>query len=91
MKHTKLLASAFALYLLGTNAACAQLDVQLNLGQPGYVVAQPAYVSPYPTYYDPHHRGHDFKYWQEHRQPAHEVPRGHEAPRGHEEHGGEHR
>lgn len=67
MKRKVLLGTA-AFYLVCSTAAHAQMSVQLNLGQPAYMVAPaPAYVSPYPDYYDPGHRRHDYAYWQ-HRQ-----------------------
>lgn len=67
----RILLSAAALYLLSSAAAYAQLNVELNLGQPAYVEAAPVYapvyMAPYPTYYDPRHRDHDYGYWREHR------------------------
>lgn len=75
---TKKLVLAIAALTLTSGAAYAQLNVDLNIGQPAPVyvapapVYAPAYVEPYPHYYDPHHRGHDYAYWhgrhvEEHR------------------------
>ena len=61
----KMLLGAAVLYLLSGSAAYAQLNVELNVGQPAYVEPAPAYVAPYPTYYDPHHRNHDLGYWRD--------------------------
>lgn len=78
----KIFLSAAAIYLLSSAAADAQMNVQLNVGAPAYMVAPaPVYMSPYPDYYDPRHRRHDYQYWQ-HRN-------GHAGNGGHEEHGRE--
>jgi hypothetical protein len=77
------LLGAAALYLLTATIAYAEVNVDLNIGVPTYVVPAPAYISPYPTYYDPAHRGRDWGYWREHHEPRRE-PR-HDEHR-HDEH-----
>jgi len=86
----KIVLSTVGFYLLVSATAQAQLNVELNLGEPAYVASPtPAYVSPYPTYYDPYHRNHDYSYWRSrHREHEHHDNGRHEGwdKDHHEEH-----
>jgi hypothetical protein len=84
----KITIGAIGFYLLIGTAAQAQLNVELNLGEPVYVASPtPAYISPYPAYYDPHHRNHDYSYWRaKHREHEHHDNGRHEGWDRHEEH-----
>lgn len=88
----KLLLSAAALYLFSSASANAQVSMQLNVGEPAYVVApSPVYVSPYPSYYDPQHRRHNFEYWQQRRAHDHHEEQSRGEYEGHgEQDRGEH-
>jgi hypothetical protein len=77
MNNKKVLISAALLYLLSVTVANAELDVRLNLFQPGYIAPPPVYFSPYPRYYDYRHRRNDFEYWQQRRRYEHNEHRDH--------------
>lgn len=72
-----------AVYLLASTSAFARVDLELNVGAPGYMAPAPVYapayaapapvyVAPYPSYYDPYHRRHDWHYWQDRKHGDHD-------------------